>query len=177
MQPSPVGVRLGHVMRTDADEFTAFAQARMDRWRRTAYLLCRDVHAADDLVSTMLGKLYRNWRRVSTADNVDAYAHKMLTRVWLDEIRKPWWRWHANQQVPEVAVTPAYPIEDREVLWRLLGTLGNRQRAVLVLRFYLDLSVEETAEILGITAGTVKSQSARALEKLRGPAVAEDLAR
>lgn len=162
-------------MRSDADEFTAFAQARMDRWRRTAYLLCRDVHAADDLVSTMLGKLYRDWRRISALENVDAYARRVLTRVWLDETRKPWWRWRANQEVPEVAVAPSYPVEDREALWRLLETLGKRQRAVLVLRFYLDLSVEETAENLGITAGTVKSQSARALETLRG--LAEDLAR
>jgi RNA polymerase sigma-70 factor (sigma-E family) len=162
-------------MRPDADEFTAYAQARMDRWRRTAYLLCRDVHAADDLVSTMLGKLYANWRRISALDNVDAYARKVLTRAWLDETRKPWWRWRAGQDVPDVAVEQAQPIEDREALWRLLGTLGRRQRAVLVLRFYLDLSVEETAGILGITTGTVKSQSARALETLRG--LAEDLAR
>lgn len=162
-------------MRTDADEFTAFAQARMDRWRRTAYLLCRDVHAADDLVSIMLGKLYRNWRRISAVDNVDAYARRILTRVWLDEARNPWWRWRADQEVPEVAVAQAYSVEDREALWRLLGTLGKRQRAVIVLRFYLDLSVEETAEILGITTGTVKSQSARALETLRG--LAEGLAR
>ena len=162
-------------MPTDADEFTAFAKARMDRWRRTAYLLCRDVHAADDLVSTMLGKLYRDWRRISALDNVDAYARRMLTRAWLDETRTPWWRRRANQEVPEVAVAQPHPVEDRDALWRMLGALGRRQRAVIVLRFYLDLSVEETAEILGITTGTVKSQSARALETLRGQA--KDLAR
>src|SRR5690349_22317623 len=107
-------------MRSDADEFTAYAQARMDRWRRTAYLLCRDVHAADDLVSTMVGKLYRNWHRISALDNVDAYARKMLTRAWLDETRKPWWRWRAAQDVPDVAVAAEYPAEEREALWRML---------------------------------------------------------
>jgi RNA polymerase sigma-70 factor (sigma-E family) len=162
-------------MRPDADEFTTYAQSRMDRWRRTAYLLCRDVHAADDLVSAMLVKLYRNWRRISSVDNVDAYARKMLTRVWLDETRKPWSQMRAGQEIPDTAAAQTYSVEDRDALWRLLGTLGKRQRAVLVLRFYLDLSVEETAEILGITTGTVKSQSARALETLR--ASVEDIAR
>jgi RNA polymerase sigma factor (sigma-70 family) len=73
--------------------------------------------------------------------------------------------------VPDSATEPGTRLEEKEALWQLLEALGPRQRAVVVLRFYLDLSVEETAEILGITAGTVKSQSARALETLRALAI------
>lgn len=150
-------------------EFTEFVEARLDRWRRTAYLLSRDWHTADDLVSVMIGKLYRGWRKISRVENVDAYAHRMLTRVWLDETRKPWRRREvAAERLPEGGLSPSYAVEDRETLWQLLGSLGSRQRAVVVLRFYLNLSVEETAEILGIAQGTVKSQSARGLETLRG---------
>jgi RNA polymerase sigma-70 factor (sigma-E family) len=147
----------------------------MDRWRRTAYLLSREWHTADDVVSIMVGKLYRRWRKISQVENVDAYAQRMLTRVWLDETRRPWRRERASEQLPDGGLTPSYRVEDREALWQLLGSLGRRQRAVVVLRFYLDLTVEETAAVLGVSQGTVKSQSARGLESLR--ALADGLAR
>jgi RNA polymerase sigma-70 factor (sigma-E family) len=147
----------------------------MDRWRRTAYLLSRDWHASDDLVSIMVGKLYRHWRKISRVENVDAYAQRMLTRAWLDETRRPWRREHTPGRLPDGGLNPEYRVEDREALWRLLGSLGRRQRAVVVLRFYLDLTVEQTADILGISTGTVKSQSARGLETLR--ALGEGLVR
>ncbi|MEU4378809.1 SigE family RNA polymerase sigma factor [Micromonospora echinofusca] len=154
--------------RADEDEYRQFVGARLDHLRRTAYLLCRDWHTADDLVSITLGKLYRAWPRVRAAENVDAYVRRVLTRVWLDERRRPWRRERSTDEVPDGAAPDSEPdLADRELLLELLGKLPERRRAVVVLRFYCDLSVEDTAQILGVTTGTVKSQAARALESLR----------
>ncbi|MEU4688939.1 SigE family RNA polymerase sigma factor [Actinoplanes sp. NPDC023714] len=153
--------------RSEEDEFRAFVSVRMERWRRAAYLLCHDWHLADDLVGTVVGKLFERWRRVAATDNPDAYVQRVLTNAWIDERRRPWQRESPADVVPDVVATPADATGDRDQLLRLLGRLGRRQRAVVVLRFYFDHSIEETAEILGISAGTVKSQSARALDLLR----------
>jgi RNA polymerase sigma-70 factor (sigma-E family) len=139
----------------------------LDQLRRTAYLLCGDWHTADDLVSTALVKLLKHWRRVSTMDNIDAYARRVLLRAWLDERRRPWRREHSHAQVPESAARGGSDVADRMAVLALLAELPARRRAVLVLRYFCDLSVEETAEALGCTAGTVKSQTARGLDTLR----------
>jgi RNA polymerase sigma factor (sigma-70 family) len=130
------------------DQFRAYVDSRLESLRRTAYLLCRDWHLADDLVAVTIGKLYRHWRRVSEADNVDAYARGVLTNAWLDELRKPWRRRErVTDDLPDRAATHAGPedIAARPALGPLLDSLPPRRRAVLVLRFYCDLSVEETA--------------------------------
>lgn len=157
--------------RADEDDFHAYVSERLERWRRTAYLLCQDWHTADDLVSITVTKLFRNWRKVRTADNRDAYAQRVLSRSWLDESRRASRREWAQSEPVEVGWSVPDRIVDRESLARLLKALGPKQRAVLVLRFYLDYSVEETADILRISAGTVKSQSARGLETLRAAAL------
>lgn len=157
--------------KSEEERFRVFVAERMDRWRRTAFLLSRDWHTADDLVSVTIGRLYRHWRRVRAADNPDAYAQRVLTRAWLDETVRPWRRERAVAELPERAVYEPHGFLDRDGLNALLGGLGPRQRAVVVLRYYLDYSVEETAEVLGISVGTVKSQSARGLETLRRTAV------
>ncbi|PGH44059.1 SigE family RNA polymerase sigma factor [Micromonospora sp. WMMA1996] len=151
------------------DEFREYVAVRLEPLRRMAYLLCRDWHTADDLVSITLGKLYRNWRRAQGADNLDAYVRGMLTNAWLDERRRPWRRERSTDELPDRAdlATGEPTVGEREMLLDLLGRLAPRRRAVVVLRFYCDLSVEETARILGVTTGTVKSQAARALESLR----------
>jgi RNA polymerase sigma-70 factor (sigma-E family) len=154
-------------------EFHAYVSTRMDQWRRSAYLLCQDWHLADDLVSVAVTKLYRSWAKASRADNRDAYAQKVLTSCWLTERGRGWRRREQfAADPPEQQWAPPDQIGDRESLAALLRSLGPRQRAVLVLRFYLDYSVEETAAILQISAGTVKSQSARGLETLRAAAPA-----
>ena len=155
--------------RADEDEYRQFVAARLDSLRRTAYLFCRDWHTADDLVSITIGKLYRHWRRVKAAENVDAYVRRVLTHAWLDERRRPWRRERSTDEVPDQAGVdlPEPALIDRELLLDLLGQLPARRRAVIVLRFYCDLSVEETAGILGVSTGTVKSQAARGLEALR----------
>jgi RNA polymerase sigma-70 factor (sigma-E family) len=152
---------------TDIAGYREYVAGRMDQWRRTAYLLCGDWYTADDLVSTALVKLLRAWRRVSTVDNLDAYVRQILLRAWLDERRRPWRREHPRAEVPDRPAEPRYDLADRITVLDLLATLPARRRAVLVLRYFCDLSVEQTAEALGCTTGTVKSQTARALEVLR----------
>jgi RNA polymerase sigma-70 factor (sigma-E family) len=152
--------------REDEPAFRDFVAGRMERLRRTAYLLCRDWHTADDLVSITLTKLYRHWRRAEAASNLDAYVRGMLARAWLDELRRPWRREIATADLPDAAVA-ADRIPDRAALAALLDALPPRQRAVVILRFYCDLSVAETAEALGISEGTVKSHASRGLDLLR----------
>jgi RNA polymerase sigma-70 factor (sigma-E family) len=163
------------VNRTDEEEYRQFVAARLESLRRTAYLLCRDWHTADDLVAITIGKLYRHWRRVRAADNVDAYARGVLTNAWLDEWRRPWRRETATGDLPDQVDVefPQAALVERQALLDLLQQLPPRRRAVLVLRFYCDLSVEETAQVLGISSGTVKSQAARGLDTMRALAVEE----
>jgi RNA polymerase sigma-70 factor (sigma-E family) len=154
---------------TEEAAFREYVVARMERLRRTAFLYCRDWHTADDLVSTTLTKLYQHWSRAQRAGNLDAYVYGILAHVWLDEKRRPWRRERAMPDLPERGI-PGPDGDDADVL-ALLASLPPRRRACLVLRFYCDLSVEQTAEILGIAVGTVKSQTARGLDMLRGPAI------
>ena len=129
--------------------------------------MCQDWHTADDLVSIAVAKIYRHWRAVRQADNPDAYAQKILSRTWLSERRRPWRREHSSEHLPDQPVAVPEQIAERDSLAALLRSLGPRQRAVLILRFYFDYSAEQTAEILQVTVGTVKSQTARALQALR----------
>ncbi|MEU8259533.1 SigE family RNA polymerase sigma factor [Micromonospora sp. NPDC048999] len=163
-------------MPVDVEGYREYVTARLESLRRTAYLLCGDWHTADDLVSTALVKLLRHWRRVSTMDSPDAYVRRTLLRVWLDERRRPWRRESAWAEVPDRAVRPAADASvDRVTLLALLAELPPRRRAVLVLRYFCDLSVEETARELGCSPGTVKSQAARAIEMLRGRLASEEV--
>jgi RNA polymerase sigma-70 factor (sigma-E family) len=155
------------VERDHEREFTAYVAGRQEALRRSAYLLCRDFHRADDLVQATITKLFVAWRKVRRADSVDAYAHTVLVRTFLDEQRRGWWRVRLHGRPPEQA---AAVVDDstRLTIQDALTRLAPRQRAVLVLRFYQDLSVEQTATALGCSAGTVKSQTHRALTALRG---------
>jgi len=152
------------------DGYREFVVSRIDQFRRTAYLLSGDWHTADDLVSGALVRLLRHWRRVSAMEDPDAYVRRMLLRGWLDERRRPWRRERSTAEPVEPRGTaPAGhdAVPERMALMALLAELPPRRRAVLVLRFFCDLSVEETAAELNISPGTVKSQTARALEALR----------
>src|SRR5215470_293103 len=95
--------------RGDEDGYREFVGPRLDRLRRTAYLLCRDWHLADDLVSITLAKLYRHWRRAQAAENMDAYLRGVLTHAWLDERRRPWRRESVVDELPEVPVDDPVP--------------------------------------------------------------------
>jgi len=161
--------RVRHV---DEDEYRTYVVANMDRLRRAAYLLCRDWHTADDLVAVTIGKLYRNWSRAQRVTHLDAYVRTILVRSWLDERRRPWRREHVTDDVPDRPTNDRADTIDRMTLLDLLGELTPRRRAAVVLRFYFDLSVDESAEVLGCSAGTVKSLTARGLEAMRTRAAA-----
>jgi RNA polymerase sigma-70 factor (sigma-E family) len=153
---------------TRDDGFTAYVAGRRPHLYRTAYLLCGDPHRAEDIVQTALAKLYVAWPRASRADSVDAYARRVIINSHLDEHRRPWRREsptedHRLDRAAPTGVTP----EDSDALWTALRQLGPKQRRVVVLRHYWGLSVEETAADLGVSPGTVKSQTSAALEKLR----------
>lgn len=144
-----------------------YVTARQSTLRRSAYLLVGDWHHADDLVQETITKLYVRWRRVSAADNVDGYVHTMLVRTFLDQKRLRWSGVKLLADPPEREDQLGIDAETRLTLHDALGRVPPRQRAALVLRFYCDLSVEQTADVLGCASGTVKSQTSHGLTALR----------
>lgn len=156
---------------TDATraDFASWMAARQGRLLRTAYLLTGDVHAAEDLVQTALAKLYLAWDRVAEAPSVDAYARKIL----VNEHTSTWRRLWRHREVVTDTSTYDVPVTGEQydgvadALWEAVRGLPERQRAVVVLRYYEQLSERETADALGVTVGTVKSQASRALDTLR----------
>jgi RNA polymerase sigma-70 factor (sigma-E family) len=155
--------------RASDDEFEAFYAARADHLRRTAYLLCGDWHLAEDLTQIAVTKLYRSWRRIERHDALDQYARRVLMRAFLDERRRPWRREFST--IPDDPVldrtAPTATTDERMLLRTALLRIPKGRRAVLVLRFWVDLSVEQVADVLGCSIGTVKSQTARGLADLR----------
>ena len=144
--------------------FTEYVVARRPLMYRTAWVLCRDHHQAEDLVQHVLTKLYVAWPRVSGMDAVDGYVRTMLVNANLDRLRR-----HREQAGLEGWDQPT-ATRDTEALLDLreaLTRLAPGQRRALVLRHLWDLSVEETAAALGIAPGTVKSQTADAMMRLR----------
>lgn len=148
--------------------FADYFASRSGALRGTAYLLCGDWHRAEDLVQNAFVKLYRAWHRIAAHDTLDAYTRQILVRTYLDENRRGFF--FRERPVADHAETTAPPDgspEDRLVLLRALAAVPPRQRAALVLRFWEDMSVGDTARAMGCTEGTVKSQTARGLEALR----------
>lgn len=150
----------------DAD-YSEYVGFRLPALRRLALLLCQDRHRADDLVQQAVVRVYMHWAKASAADNTDAYVNAILVREFLHERRSGWTRRvSVTDQVPEAPIL----IADRDGLMDLqaaVAALPPRQRAALVLRYYCDLNVDQTAAALGCSTGTVKSQTAKALAALR----------
>ena len=162
------------------DDFAAYARARQHHLYRTAYLLCGDRDRAQDLVQTTLANLLRSWKRARSAENPDAYAKKALVRAFLTEQRRHRREYAANRLAADPDVGgPPNRAELRMVVLEALRELPPKPRAMVILRYWEDQSVEETAALLGCSEGNVKSQCSRALAKLRGllgdqyPALAE----
>ena len=148
--------------------YREYVSERLPTFRRLAYLLCQDWHRADDLVQTTMVKLYLHWERVAAATDRDAYARTVLVRVFLSERRTGWARKVVLVDAAPEPVGVSEPDQaDVLAVRSALAGLPPRQRAVIVLRYYSDLSVDQTAEALSCTAGTVKSQTAKALAALR----------
>jgi RNA polymerase sigma-70 factor (sigma-E family) len=160
---------------TPAEEFIEFATVTSPRLRRTAFLLCGDWHTAEDLAQTTLVKVFASWRRISRKEAADTYATRTLVNTYLADRRRKRVCEVLTATLPERPVQPQTP-EIRVVVLDALATLPSKARAVVVLRYWSDLSVDQVAAVLGCSAGNVKSQSSRALDKLRillGDAAAE----
>ena len=146
-------------------EFEAYARARQQQLYRTAYLLCGDPDTARDLVQTTLVKIFTAWRRASRAEHPDAYAKTVLTRTYVDQQRRL--RRERTAHTLADPLPPGGQADVRVTVLAALAQLPPKQRAALVLRYWEDQSVEATAIALRCSTGTVKSQCARALAKLR----------
>jgi RNA polymerase sigma-70 factor (sigma-E family) len=155
-------------------EFADFVATRMTSLRRLAVLLCHDWHRADDLVQAAITRLYLHWPKAKAADNIDAYVRAILVREFVTERGSSWVRRVTlSSQLPEGAAAIGPDAETSLDLRAAIASLPPRQRAVLVLRFYCDLPVDEAAGVLQCAPGTIKSQTAKALGALRtalGPA-------
>jgi len=147
-------------------EFTAFVHGTWASLYRTAYLLLGDRELAEDLVQTSLAKTYGSWRKVRDLDRAHGYARTVLVNTATEWFRKKAWRNEiASTDLPEGGYEPDHTT--RPMVIDALRDLPPRQRAVIVLRFYEDLSVQQTATALGCAEGTVKSQTSDALARLR----------
>ncbi|MEU7864373.1 SigE family RNA polymerase sigma factor [Nonomuraea sp. NPDC049141] len=151
-------------------EFENFVRARGSALLRYGHLLTGNADDAADLVQEALLKLSDSWRRVRNKDDPESYVRTIMARQHIS-----WWRRrrreHLTDDVPEGSYTDSHSYGE---LWKELATLPRKQRAVLVLRYYEDLSDQDIAKILGISRGTVRSQAFRALNTLRiKPAILE----
>jgi RNA polymerase sigma-70 factor (sigma-E family) len=152
----------------DAD-FEAYMSARQPSLLRTAYLLTGDQHTAEDLVQTALAKLYLSWDKVQDRGLMDGYARRILVNENNSLWRRAWKRREVSSDtLPDhQSVVDTHDDGRSAALWEFVQSLPRKQRAVVVLRYYEDLSEAEVADILGISVGTVKSQASRALAGLR----------
>jgi RNA polymerase sigma-70 factor (sigma-E family) len=157
--------------RADRDrEFAEFASAHARGIRRTAYLLCGDWHRADDLAQQTLTKVYVSWHRITARHALDGYVRRTLVNTFLDERRRPWRRERSTGELPDRPAPAGQHTDhtdDRLALQAALATLPPTQRAAVILRYWEDLSIAETARLLGLPEGTVKSSTARGLAALR----------
>lgn len=162
------GVGMGDRAQRRDVEFAEYMHARQATLLRTAYLLTGDRHSAEDLVQTSLAKLYLSWDKVQDRGSIDGYVRRILVNENNSLWRRAWKkREFTSETMPERHVVEEYDDGARGALWDLVQTLPRKARAVVVLRYYEQLSEAETAEILGIAVGTVKSQASRALAALR----------
>jgi RNA polymerase sigma-70 factor (sigma-E family) len=154
------------------DDFESYVSVAWPRLLRSAWLLTGDWYAAEDLLQTVLARAYGRWRRIS-GGSPDGYLRAMLATTYLSSWRRRWRGEIPSDPLPEAASgDPSDRLVTGHALACALAALPGRQRAVLMLRFHADLTEARTAEVLGISLGTVKSYTARALATLRAdPAV------
>jgi RNA polymerase sigma-70 factor (sigma-E family) len=160
--------------------YVEFVTARQDRLLRIAYAVCGDANRAEDVLQEALVKLYLAWPRVRKEGKEEAYARRIIVRADLDDRRRPWRRRRvlvADGDLDRVPARAGLPVEERSALFDALQELPPMQRRTVVLRHWLGLSIEETATELGISVGTVKSHSSRAVAALRGLLATEQVDR
>ena len=159
------------------DAYTEYVTAKAPWLRKIAFLLCQDWHRADDLTQTTIIKLYTRWRRAWEIGNLDGYARTILVNTFISEQRTHWWArvtlfngGATGSEQSEAENIGAALERDLDLgldLEKALAAIAPRQRAVIVLRYYCDLSVEDTAAALRCSPGTVKSQTWHGLAALR----------
>lgn len=178
-----VDVGLGVAVKAqDKDqEFAAYMAARQPSLLRTAYLLTGDQHTAEDLVQTALAKLYLSWDKVQRRELIDGYVRRILVNENNSLWRRSWKRREVTTEYLPDSPAPSQEADDGQgdALWEFVQTLPKKQRAAIVLRYYEELSEAETAAVLGVSVGTVKSQTSRALATMRAkvadhPALSRD---
>ncbi len=152
--------------REDPVGFASYVDARRAAWWRTAWLLTADAHKAEDLVQTALLKVWPRWDRVVATGDPDAYVRRTIYTTYVSWWRRRWQAEDPTEQLPEPS-SPAADSEERYDLVRALTLLPRGQRAVVVLRYFEDLTEVETARTLGCSVGSVKTQASRALATLR----------
>ena len=151
----------------DRAEYTAFVAARHRALFRTAYLITGDFHQAEDLLQVALTKAFLSWSKVSAARSPEAYVRRIIANQSVS-----WWRRRSSGEVPtavvEAGTTSGHEpqVTESDETWRALTRLPRQQRAVLVLRYYEDMSEAEIADTLGIARGTVKAHANKALKTL-----------
>ena len=157
------------------EDFRTYVAARSPALLRTAYVLTGSRADAEDLLQTALAKTYLAWDRIREREAVDGYVRRVMVNT-----QTSWWRRRKVDEHP-TDLLPERPGRDatadldlHDALWTALSTLPRRQRAMVVLRYYEDLSEAETARVLGVSVGTVKSTTSRALAKLRDTAGLRD---
>jgi RNA polymerase sigma-70 factor (sigma-E family) len=160
---------MSRIATTDcAREFTAFVEDRGTTLARTAYLIAGDEHRAEDVLQTALAETYVRWHKLRRPEAAEAYVRRAIVTA-----NAAWWRRRSSRETPHddlphgVLSDQADELVVRHTLLPLLRQLSPRQRAVIVLRFFDDLSEAETAKALGCSAGAVKQHTARGLERLR----------
>ena len=159
----PASQRGSRLMKPTVD-FDSFVATRSNALLRTAYLLTGDHALAEDLLQTALAKAWRVWARI---DDPEPYIRKIIVNTYASWWRRRWNGEQPTEDLPERADVTGSSSDERADLWSAVSRLPKRQRAVIVLRFYEDLSEAETAAALGIAPGTVKSQTSKALRSLR----------
>ena len=155
-------------MNRGVEDFEGWVHARSAWLARSAYLLTGDVHLAEDLVQDTLARVAQHWSRISRRGDPDAYARRVMHHLGID-------RWRRRRARPAEVLTDAHPelggagpdVERRLLLRDALARLTPKQRAVLSLRFYEDLTEVQTAQVLGCSPSTVKTQTRQALARLR----------
>ena len=159
----------------DREDFRAYVAARSPALLRTAYLLTGSRPDAEDLLQTALAKTFLSWGRIREREALDGYVRRIMVNT-----RTSWWRRRKVDErptgwLPETAGRDhTADLDLHDVLWTALAALPPRQRAAVVLRYYEDLSEAETAAVLGVSVGTVKSTTSRALARLRAEVVLHD---
>ena len=153
-----------------AEDFDDFFRATWPRLFRTAYAVAGDAGSAEDALQAAYARAFARWGRVSATDHPEAYVRRMVVNEILGTRRTGWWkreRPHESAEPPGSHDGPEQGVVERDAVWAAVLALPLRQRAVVVLRYYEDLSEEQIADVLGCSRGTVKSQASAALANLR----------